>query len=120
MFIYAKPLARCGDFYTVGRFFWSFRPAPLPRWAWPSGNFLAFSSRGFLPPIGCFIVFKVPPIPIGHSIVLGNMDVGINTQNLMAIIMVIALSVINIFGVKTGALIQNILPSPRWRDYWVL
>ena len=31
-------------------------------------------------------LFKVPPIPIGHSIVLGNMDVGINTQNLMAII----------------------------------
>ena len=53
-------------------------------------------------------LFKVPPIPIGHSIVLGNMDVGINTQNLMAIIMVIALSVINIFGVKTGALIENI------------
>jgi APA family basic amino acid/polyamine antiporter len=39
---------------------------------------------------------------------LGNMDVGINTQNLMAILMVIALSVINIFGVKTGALIQNV------------
>jgi basic amino acid/polyamine antiporter, APA family len=51
---------------------------------------------------------KVPPIPIGRSIVLGNMDVGINTQNLMAILMVIALSVINIFGVKTGALIQNV------------
>jgi APA family basic amino acid/polyamine antiporter len=55
-----------------------------------------------------FHLFKVPPIPIGHSIVLGNMDVGINTQNLMAILMVIALSVINIFGVKTGALIQNV------------
>jgi basic amino acid/polyamine antiporter, APA family len=53
-------------------------------------------------------LFKVPPIPIGHSIVLGNMDVGINTQNLMAILMVIALSIINIFGVKTGALIQNV------------
>ena len=39
---------------------------------------------------------------------VGNMDVGINTQNLMAILLVIALSVINIFGVKTGALIQNV------------
>jgi APA family basic amino acid/polyamine antiporter len=39
---------------------------------------------------------------------LGNMDVGISTQNLMAILMVIVLSVINIFGVKTGALIQNV------------
>ena len=53
-------------------------------------------------------LFKVPLIPIGRSIVLGNMDVGINTQNLMAILLVIALSVINIFGVKTGALIQNV------------
>jgi APA family basic amino acid/polyamine antiporter len=51
---------------------------------------------------------KVPPIHIGHSVTLGNMDVGINTQNLMAILMVVALSVINIFGVKTGALIQNV------------
>jgi APA family basic amino acid/polyamine antiporter len=50
---------------------------------------------------------KVPPIQIG-SMTLGNMDVGINTQNLMAILMVIVLSVINIFGVKTGAIIQNV------------
>ena len=50
---------------------------------------------------------KVPQIHMG-TMTLGNMDVGINTQNLMAILMVIALSVINIFGVKTGALIQNV------------
>jgi APA family basic amino acid/polyamine antiporter len=40
--------------------------------------------------------------------VLGNMDVGLSTQNLVAIIVVIVLSVVNIFGVKTGAIIQNI------------
>ncbi len=40
--------------------------------------------------------------------VLGNMDVGLSTQNLMAIILVVVLSVINIFGIKTGAIIQNI------------
>jgi APA family basic amino acid/polyamine antiporter len=40
--------------------------------------------------------------------VLGNMEVGLNTQNLVAILVVIALSVINIFGLKTGALIQNV------------
>ena len=51
--------------------------------------------------------WKVPPIHIG-PMVLGNMDVGLNTQNLVAILMVILLSVINIFGVKTGALIQNV------------
>jgi len=36
------------------------------------------------------------------------MDVGLNTQNLVAILVVVALSVINIFGIKTGAFIQNI------------
>ena len=40
--------------------------------------------------------------------VLGNMDVGLNTQNLMAVLMVIFLSVLNIFGVKTGAAVQNV------------
>ena len=40
--------------------------------------------------------------------VLGNMEVGLNTQNLVAILVVVTLSVINIFGVKTGALIQNV------------
>jgi basic amino acid/polyamine antiporter, APA family len=50
---------------------------------------------------------KVPPIPIG-PMVLGNMDVGLSTQNLMAVLLVVVLSVINIFGVKTGAIIQDI------------
>jgi basic amino acid/polyamine antiporter, APA family len=57
-------------------------------------------------------LWKVPPIPIG-PMVLGNMDVGINTQNLAAILLVIFLSVVNIFGVKTGALIQNIFTAAK-------
>src|SRR5205085_10432858 len=44
-------------------------------------------------------IVKVPRIELG-SMVLGNMEVGINTQNLVAIAVVVALSVINIFGVK--------------------
>ena len=51
--------------------------------------------------------WKVPPIRLG-PMVLGNMDVGLNTQNLVAIILVIFLSVVNIFGVKLGAAIQNV------------
>ena len=51
--------------------------------------------------------WKVPPIPIG-PMVLGNMDVGLNTQNLVAILVVVLLSFINIFGIKTGAFIQNV------------
>ena len=57
-------------------------------------------------------IWRVPPIPIG-PMVLGNMDVGINTQNLIAIVIVIVLSVINIFGVKTGAVIQNIFTTAK-------
>jgi basic amino acid/polyamine antiporter, APA family len=51
--------------------------------------------------------WKAPPIRIG-PMVLGNMDVGLNTQNLIAILVVVALSIINVFGIKTGALIQNV------------
>ena len=57
-------------------------------------------------------IWKVPPIHVG-PMVLGNMDVGINTQNLMAILLVIFLSVVNIFGVKTGAAIQNIFTAAK-------
>jgi APA family basic amino acid/polyamine antiporter len=52
-------------------------------------------------------LWKVPPIPIG-PMVLGNMDVGLNTQNLMAVLVVIFLSVLNVFGVRTGAAVQNV------------
>jgi APA family basic amino acid/polyamine antiporter len=52
-------------------------------------------------------LWKAPPIHIG-PMVLGNMDVGLNTQNLVAIVTIVLLSIVNIFGVKTGALVQNI------------
>ena len=52
-------------------------------------------------------LWKVPPIHVG-PMVLGNMDVGVNTQNLVAILLVIFLSIVNIFGLKTGAAIQNV------------
>ncbi|HUK88073.1 MAG TPA: amino acid permease [Terriglobales bacterium] len=51
--------------------------------------------------------WKAPAIHIG-PMVLGNMDVGLNTQNLVAILMVIFLSVLNIFGIRLGALVQNV------------
>src|SRR5450432_2166122 len=57
-------------------------------------------------------IWKVPPIHVG-PMVLGNMDVGINTQNLMVFLLVIFLSVVNIFGVKTGAAIQNIFTAAK-------
>jgi len=44
---------------------------------------------------------------------LGGMQVGLSTQNLIAIVMVITLSIINVFGVKTGAAIQNIFTTAK-------
>ncbi len=52
-------------------------------------------------------IAHVPPIEVG-PMVLGNMEVGLNTQNLVAILSIVLLTVINVFGVKTGALVQNI------------
>jgi len=49
----------------------------------------------------------VPPIRLG-PMVLGNMEVGVSTQNLVAVLVIIFLSVVNIFGVKLGAAIQNV------------
>jgi len=52
-------------------------------------------------------IAHVRPIHIG-SMVLGNMDVGLNTQNLAGIIIVVVLTIVNIFGIKTGAAVQNV------------
>ncbi|HTC96028.1 MAG TPA: amino acid permease [Terriglobales bacterium] len=49
----------------------------------------------------------VPPYHLG-PMVLGNMDVGLNTQNLVGIVVIVLLTAINVFGIKTGAIIQNV------------
>ncbi len=51
--------------------------------------------------------WKAPPIHVG-PMVLGNMDVGLNTQNLVAIISIWLLTFVNVFGVRTGAMVQNV------------
>jgi APA family basic amino acid/polyamine antiporter len=51
--------------------------------------------------------YKMPALHVG-PMVFGNMDVGLNTQNLVAIISIIFLSIVNIYGVKTGAMVQNV------------
>jgi APA family basic amino acid/polyamine antiporter len=71
------------------------------------GKFIGF----FFPSISAdnwiWHIAHVPPYHVG-PMVLGNMDVGLNTQNLLAIILIVVLTIINIFGVKTGALVQNV------------
>jgi len=57
-------------------------------------------------------IAHVPAIPLG-PMVLGNMDIGISTANLTAVAIVFLLAFVNIFGVRLGALIQNIFTSAK-------
>src|ERR1700677_4076385 len=54
----------------------------------------------------------VPAFRIG-PMVLGNMEIGLNTANLMGIIVLCFLAVVNVFGVKLGAMIQNVFTSAK-------
>ncbi len=54
-------------------------------------------------------ITQVPKWQVPHTqITLGGMDVGLNTQNLCGIVIIIFLTVLNIFGLKLGALVQNL------------
>jgi APA family basic amino acid/polyamine antiporter len=57
-------------------------------------------------------IAHVPAIPIG-PMVLGNMDIGLNTANLAAIVVIILLTLLNTFGVKLGAGVQNVFTSAK-------
>jgi APA family basic amino acid/polyamine antiporter len=49
----------------------------------------------------------VPQWTVG-PLVLGNMDMGVNRQNLVAIAIVILLTFLNVLGLRAGVLVQNI------------
>lgn len=55
---------------------------------------------------------RVPAIPVG-PMVLGNMDIGLNTANLAAIVIITLLTLLNTFGVKLGSSVQNIFTSAK-------
>lgn len=57
-------------------------------------------------------IAHVPPVKLG-PMVLGNMEIGVNTANLVAIVVVILLAIVNVFGVRLGAVIQNIFTSAK-------
>src|ERR1700734_304840 len=54
----------------------------------------------------------VPALPIGPMI-LGNMDIGLNTANLAAIVVITLLTLLNTLGVKMGAAVQNLFTSAK-------
>jgi APA family basic amino acid/polyamine antiporter len=55
---------------------------------------------------------RVPAWHVGPMI-LGNMDIGINTANLTAILIIVLLTLLNTLGVKMGAAIQNLFTSAK-------
>ena len=57
-------------------------------------------------------IAHVPAIRIG-PMVLGNMDIGLNTANLTGIIVLFFLAIVNMFGVELGAMIQNVFTSAK-------
>jgi basic amino acid/polyamine antiporter, APA family len=57
-------------------------------------------------------IAHVPPIRVG-PMVLGHMDIGVNTANLTGIVIVFLLAFVNVFGVRLGALIQNVFTSAK-------
>jgi len=57
-------------------------------------------------------IAHVPALQVG-PMVLGNMEIGVNTANLTGICIVFFLAIVNIFGVKLGALIQNVFTSAK-------
>jgi APA family basic amino acid/polyamine antiporter len=71
------------------------------------GKFLGVLIPGVSPDRWILHIGHVPALAVG-PMVLGNMDVGLNTQNLAAIIIIVLLSLLNVFGIRTGALVQNI------------
>jgi APA family basic amino acid/polyamine antiporter len=52
-------------------------------------------------------IAHVPPIRVG-PMVLGNMEIGVNTANFVGIVVVVVLALLNMLGVKLGALVQNV------------
>ncbi len=57
-------------------------------------------------------IAHVPALRVG-PMVLGNMEIGVNTANLTAIIVVVFLTIVNCFGVKLGSMIQNVFTSAK-------
>ena len=57
-------------------------------------------------------IAHVPALRVG-PMVLGNMEIGLNTANLAGIIVLCLLAVVNVFGVKLGAMIQNVFTSAK-------
>jgi APA family basic amino acid/polyamine antiporter len=69
--------------------------------------FPSVSTTNWVWHIGHVPAWKVGPM------VLGNMDIGISTANLAGIVVILMLAGINVFGVRLGALVQNVFTTAK-------
>jgi len=69
--------------------------------------FPSVSAQHWLWHIGLVPAWHVGPM------VLGNMDIGLNTANLAAIVVIVLLTVLNTLGVRMGAAVQNVFTSAK-------
>ncbi|WP_260706888.1 APC family permease [Edaphobacter flagellatus] len=70
----------------------------------------------FFPSVsGSHWLWHIGRVPAWHvgPMVLGTMDIGLNTANLTAIIIITLLTLLNTFGVKMGAAVQNVFTSAK-------
>jgi APA family basic amino acid/polyamine antiporter len=70
----------------------------------------------FFPSIsGTNWIWHIGHVPAWHvgPMVLGNMDIGLNTANLSAIVVITLLTLLNTMGVKMGAAVQNVFTSAK-------
>ncbi len=60
-------------------------------------------------------LWHIGHVPAWHigPMVLGDMDIGVNTANLAGLVVIAVLTVVNVFGVKLGALIQNVFTTAK-------
>jgi len=76
------------------------------------GKFLGVFFPGISTTHWLWHIAHVPPVQVG-PMVLGNMDIGVNTANLTGIVVVLFLAFVNIFGVRLGSIIQNVFTSAK-------
>ena len=60
-------------------------------------------------------VWHIGHVPTWHvgPMMLGDMDIGVSTANLAGIAIILLLAAINVFGVKLGALVQNVFTTAK-------
>jgi basic amino acid/polyamine antiporter, APA family len=70
----------------------------------------------FFPSVsGANWIWHIGHVPAWHvgPMVLGNMDIGLNTANLTAIVVITLLTGLNSLGVKMGSAVQNVFTSAK-------